>query len=99
MFYLFNCRSLTLSTWGLGIFSNRWLWGGVFIMAALQVVFTYMPVFNTIFQSHPMGFRHWGMVLGYSALIMLVVAFEKYLRRMKNARLVKPSIFGNRLPS
>ncbi|MGD9023015.1 MAG: cation-transporting P-type ATPase [Deltaproteobacteria bacterium] len=99
MFYLFNCRSLTLSTWRLGIFSNRWLWLGVFIMAALQVVFTYMPVFNTIFQSHPMGFRHWGLVLGCSALIMLVVAFEKYFRRMKTAPSVKPSLSGERLPS
>jgi hypothetical protein len=57
-----------------------------------------MPVFNTIFQSHPMGFRHWGLVLGYSALIMLVVAFEKYFRRMKTAPSVKPSLSGDRLP-
>jgi Ca2+-transporting ATPase len=99
MFYLFNCRSLTLSTWGLGLFSNRWLWGGVFIMAGLQVIFTYMPIFNSIFQSHPMSLRHWAMVLGYSALIMLVVAFEKYFRSMKNARSVKPSPSDDRLPS
>jgi cation-transporting ATPase F len=99
MFYLFNCRSLTLSTLSLGLFSNRWLWGGVFVMTALQVVFTYTPVFNNIFQSHPMGLRHWAMVLGYSGLIMLTVAFEKYFRSMKNARSVKPSPSDDRLPS
>jgi len=81
MFYLFNCRSLTRSFWELGVFSNGWLWGGVVAMAALQVIFTYLPSFNAIFQSHPMAVTHWGMVLGYSLLISWVIGLEKRLRR------------------
>lgn len=76
-FYLFNCRSLTRSFWQLGVFSNGWLWGGVAVMVGLQAVFTYMPVFNIIFRTHPMGMVHWAMVLGYSLLISWIVGMEK----------------------
>ncbi|MBW1671453.1 MAG: cation-transporting P-type ATPase [Deltaproteobacteria bacterium] len=81
MFYLFNCRSLTRSFWQLGVFSNVWLWGGITVMTGLQALFTYSPVFNTIFRSHPMGIVHWALVLGYSALISLITGVEKLARR------------------
>jgi len=81
MFYLFNCRSLTRSPLQLGFFSNPWLWGGVAVTAGLQTLFTYAPVLNTIFRSHPMGMVHWAMVLGYSALISGIVGIEKFARR------------------
>jgi len=81
MFYLFNCRSLTRSFRELGVFSNRWLWGGVAVMVGLQAVFTYLPVFNIIFRTHPMGVVHWAMVLGYSLLISWIVGMEKRARR------------------
>jgi len=81
MFYLFNCRSLTRSFWKLGLFSNGWLWGGVVLMTGLQALFTYTPVFNTIFRSQPMGIVHWAMVLGYSALISCIIGIEKLTRR------------------
>ena len=81
MFYLFNCRSLTRSFWQLGVFSNVWLLGGITVMTGLQALFTYSPVFNTIFRSHPMGIVHWALVLGYSALISLITGVEKLARR------------------
>jgi len=83
MFYLFNCRSLSRSFWKLGVFSNSWLWGGVAVMTGLQVLFTYTPVFNTIFRSQPMEIAHWGLVLGYSALISWIVGLEKFARRRR----------------
>ena len=79
MFYLFTCRSMKQSVWKLGIFSNKWLLAGVAVMALLQMVYTYAPVFNRIFESHPMGIMEWAMVLGNSTIIILVVGFEKYV--------------------
>jgi cation-transporting ATPase F len=90
MFYLFNCRSLSRSPWQLGFFSNRWLWGGVALMAGLQALFTYAPILNVIFRSHPIGILHWAMVLGYSALISGIVGMEKLSRRRR--RKVRRSI-------
>jgi Ca2+-transporting ATPase len=86
MFYLFNCRSLSRSPLQLGFFSNRWLWGGVVVMTILQALFTYTSVLNSIFRTQPMGVAHWAMVLGYSALISLIVAIEKFARRRQHSR-------------
>ncbi len=55
MFYLFNCRSLTRSVRDLGLFSNPWVWIGSGVMTLFQLVFIYVPVFNTVFGTHPMG--------------------------------------------
>jgi Ca2+-transporting ATPase len=84
MFYLFNCRSLTRSFWQLGVFSNGWLWAGVGVMVGFQIIFTYTPVFNAIFQTHPMGMAHWAMVIGYSTLISWIVGVEKRVRRSQS---------------
>ncbi len=81
MFYLFTCRSMKQPVRRLGLFSNKWLLAGVAVMALLQVVYTYAPVFNRVFESHPMGIMEWSMVLGNSTLIILVVGFEKYMAR------------------
>jgi len=81
MFYLFNCRSITNSMWSLGVFSNKWLIAGVAMMTLLQLVYTYTPLFNRIFESRPMGISEWAMVIGNSTLIYIIVGFEKYLRR------------------
>jgi Ca2+-transporting ATPase len=79
MFYLFNCRSMTRPMWRLGLFSNKWLLGGVALMALLQMVYTYTPLFHTIFDSRPMNMTEWALVIGNSTLIYLVVELEKYI--------------------
>jgi Ca2+-transporting ATPase len=81
MFYLFNCRSMTHPVWALGLFSNSLLWVGVGVMTLLQLLYTYLPVFNTIFQSAPMGLSEWGLVLTSSLLIFIVVEIEKKISR------------------
>ncbi|MBW2410296.1 MAG: HAD-IC family P-type ATPase, partial [Deltaproteobacteria bacterium] len=81
MFYLFNCRSMTHPVWSLGLFSNPLLWVGVAVMTLLQLLYTYLPVFNTVFQSAPMGFKEWGLVLTSSLVIFVVVEIEKKISR------------------
>ncbi len=81
MFYLFNCRSMTQPVWALGLFSNPLLWAGVGVMTLLQLLYTYLPVFNTVFQSAPMGAAEWGLLFGYCLLIFTVVEIEKKRRR------------------
>ena len=81
MFYLFNCRSLTVSMFQLGVFSNPWLLAGVATMALLQMLFTYTPWMNAAFHTAPIGGAEWGLILGWSLAIYLVVKTEKWLRR------------------
>jgi cation-transporting P-type ATPase F len=80
MFYLFNCRSLTRSVLDLGLFSNPWIWLGVGLMTAFQLVFIYAPVFNKVFRTHPMGLFEWALVLGFSALFSMIIAIEKKIQ-------------------
>jgi cation-transporting P-type ATPase F len=78
--YLFNCRSLDSSWWSVGAFSNRILLIGIAIMVALQMLFTYAPFMQLIFQTGPMGWQAW---LGVSALgvaTALIVGVEKWIR-------------------
>jgi cation-transporting P-type ATPase F len=85
MFYLFNCRSLTVSLWTLGLFSNPWIWVGAGLMTFFQLLFIYVPVSNAVFGTHPMGMFQWALVLGFSALFSLVIAVEKRFHKGRPA--------------
>lgn len=86
LFYLFNCRSLTLPVSKIGFFSNPWLLVGVSSMALLQLLFTYSPVMNHLFQTAPIGLMDWGQIFFVSFIIYFSVKLEKYyrLRRSKD---------------
>lgn len=76
-FYLFNCRSMSLSMFKLGVFSNRWLLVGVGAMAVFQLLFIYTPLMNTLFGTAPMGLSEWVLIFIGSVIIYSVVEIEK----------------------
>lgn len=80
IFYLFNCRSLRLSPFKLGFFSNSWLLIGASLMVALQLAFTYVPTMNTLFGSAPMSLNQWLAVLLGGLTIFTLIELEKYYR-------------------
>ncbi len=79
LFYLFNCRSLTKSVFQLGFFSNLWVFGGVTVMVLVQIIYTYLPVMNRLFQSAPIDFGAWVRIVGVGLLGYLIVEAEKRL--------------------
>lgn len=81
IFYLFNCRSLTRSSFSVGLFTNRWVVVGVAVMIVLQVLFTYVPFMNDLFQTAPLDAISWGYIIGVSIIAYLIVELEKWLRR------------------
>jgi cation-transporting ATPase F len=80
LFYLFSCRSLTRSAWRLGLFSNRWVIGGVLAQTAGQLAITYLPAMNQLFHTAPITPQAWLRILGIALLTALVVAVDKRLR-------------------
>lgn len=80
IFYLFNCRSLLRSPYTLGIFSNKLLWLGVFIMIVLQMLFTYVPVMNHFFGSAPISLNAWLRIFLIGVAIFVIIEIEKWLR-------------------
>lgn len=85
LFYLFNCRSFTRSMFALGVLSNRWVIGGVGAMLALQMLFTYLPAMNRLFDSAPIGLPEWSLILAVGLAIYVVIELEKWLR-LRTAR-------------
>jgi len=79
-FYLFSCRSLTRSAWRVGLFSNRWLIGGVSVQVVGQLAITYLPVMNQLFHTAPIDAAVWLRILAVSVVATLVVAVHKRLR-------------------
>ncbi len=85
LFYLFNCRSLNRSVFQLGFFSNMWVFAGVTSMLLLQVVYTYLPLMNRLFQSSAITAASWGRILVAGLVAYLVVELEKRVRRGRKA--------------
>jgi cation-transporting ATPase F len=81
LFYLFNCRSMSRSIFGLGVFSNIWIWVGVSIMVLLQVLFTHLPVMNALFHSAAIGADAWARAAAVGFAIYVVVGVEKLMWR------------------
>ena len=79
LFYLFNSRSLTRSVFKIGFFSNPLLFAGVGVMIILQIMYTYVPMLNTLFQSAPIGWDVWIRILLIASATSLLVALEKWL--------------------
>ena len=100
--YLFSCRSLTRPSWRLGVFSNRWIIGGVAVQVAGQLALTYIPVMNPIFGTAPLDGPAWAMILLVAVATMLVVSADKWWRARRlppAAPLVsdaRPTVVGRR---
>lgn len=80
IFYLFNCRSqrpIWLHPQPLG---GLPVWIAVTTVIVLQLMFNYLPGLKHMFQSEGLSIREWIWVLGGSALVLLAVELEKWLR-------------------
>jgi Ca2+-transporting ATPase len=77
--YLVNCRSLRHSILSIGLFRNGWLWLGIVGVLLLQAVITYLPFFNTIFQTAPIGWDEWLRILAAGTMAVLLIEVQKAL--------------------
>jgi Ca2+-transporting ATPase len=79
--YLFNCRSLTQPLWHVAPFSNLWVWAGAGAMLLLQLMFTYLPLFQQLFGTAPLHPAAWGEIALVALVALAVMEGEKALRR------------------
>ena len=78
LFFLFNCRSLRLPMWRLGWFSNRILLIGVGLMIVLQLLFTYSPTMQLLFDTAGLDAAQWALILAGGLAIYTIVGVEKW---------------------
>jgi Ca2+-transporting ATPase len=80
IFYLLGCRSLIRSVWAIGFFSNPWVLPCSVAMVAMQLLFTYAPVMNRLFDTAPIDAWAWLHITGVGLFSYAAVGLEKRLR-------------------
>lgn len=82
LFYLFNVRYLHMTSlsWQ-GAVGTPAVLIGIGVLVAAQLVFTYAPFMNEIFESRPLGFADGLLIFAVGAAMMIVLEFEKLLMR------------------
>lgn len=83
--HLFNCRSLTISAFKIGLFTNWWLVSSVLFILFTQVAIVHIPCLQHIFKTVPLTLNDWGIVIGLSLLPL--VGGEMY-KLVMNRKLV-----------
>jgi cation-transporting ATPase F len=78
--YLFSCRSLSRSVFSIGLFTNRLAVAGALSMIGLQMLFTYTPAMNRLFQTTPLDAKTWAAILAITLFSFLAVELEKWIR-------------------
>ena len=77
---LLGFRSLKYSLLEIGLFSNPWVWGGIGSAIVLQLLLTYAPFMNVIFQTAPMVSASWVLVLLGMVILYSLIELDKRLQ-------------------
>jgi len=80
LFYLLNCRSLSRSIFHVGLLSNLWVPAGITAMLLAQLLFTYTPLMNQLFNSAPLPVTMWIPIVLIGVCTYFIVGFEKWVR-------------------
>ena len=85
--YLFNCRRWQQASYtASALLANGWAWASVSLLVLMQLAFTYLPWFQTIFGTTALPPNYWLAVLGFGLLVFSLVEIEKLLTRRFNLR-------------
>ncbi|MDH7499918.1 MAG: cation transporting ATPase C-terminal domain-containing protein, partial [candidate division NC10 bacterium] len=84
-FNALNARSDQQSLFKLGLFSNRWLLGGIVFAILLQLIIIYLPILQRLFHTVPLGMNDW-------VVITLVAGSALIAEELRKA--IAPEIFN-----
>ena len=83
LYNVFNLRSLNLSVFKLGLFTNKWINWGVGLSVLLLVVITEVPEIASLFRFEPLHFIEYMVLFGASSLILWSIEIYKISQRRK----------------
>ncbi len=87
-FYLLNTRHIETSVLNReGLFGNPYVVLAIGFVVAFQLLFTYAPFMQYLFESRAVAILDWLWIIGVSASVFIVVEFEKYLAGRYRGRL------------
>ncbi len=80
LLYVFSVRSMRSSLFSVNIFSNPWLLGAVIGGFSIQCMVLYVPGMQTLFNTVPLGWFEWALILGLSLVKTAAIELTKELR-------------------
>ena len=83
---VFNCRTSRASVFKVGIFSNRLVIVGIACELALLCLLSYVPFFQGIFNTAPLGIREWLFLIIWPPVILFIDEIRKALTRRREAK-------------
>ncbi|PLW80080.1 ATPase [Candidatus Woesearchaeota archaeon] len=84
MVNVFNCRSENDSAYSINLFSNKFLILSVLSSIILMLLLIYIPFFNNILHTTPLGVIDWVKILVIAFTINIADELRKYYIRRKN---------------
>jgi magnesium-transporting ATPase (P-type) len=86
IFYLFSVRFMHgPSATPQGVLGTQAVLIGVSLAVLFQLIFTYVPFMNTLFQSHPLTVYDAIVIIGVGVLLFVILEVEKVVRRVLNS--------------
>ncbi|ODN66732.1 cation-transporting P-type ATPase [Methylophaga muralis] len=82
VFYLFNVRCLSSASWSIKQwFTSYIVFLSIGLVIILQLIFTYAPFMNTLFETTPISLGHGMEIIAVGIVMYLILEIEKWLRR------------------
>jgi magnesium-transporting ATPase (P-type) len=81
IFYLLMCRTLTAPVRSVGWTSNRYVFAGIAALLVLQASVVHLPFLQAVFHTEDLSVRQWALAAAAGAVVVPVVAVEKWWRR------------------
>jgi Ca2+-transporting ATPase len=85
MFNVINCKTLKVSIFKEGLFSNKWLIGAILLSIVLQLAVVYVPQFNVLFSTVPLSAIDWLFVVLISSSVLWIGELIKFFWRRKKS--------------
>jgi Ca2+-transporting ATPase len=82
----YTARSEYYPLFGIGVFSNRWMNLGVLSSLLLILLVIYVPFFNNIFNTLPLGWAQWAEILPLFLLPSVAAELTKFVLRKRDKR-------------
>ena len=91
MAYLLNCRFLRSTSLTKRIFfGNRYIYISMGILAVLQLLYTYAPWMQDLFDTAPLRPKDWIFIIAMGLATFLIIEIDKAVERFFASRKGKP---------
>lgn len=86
LFRAYTARSERYSIFKIGVFSNKWMNYAVLTSLALMLMVVYVPFFNDAFQTEPLGWSEWLLIIPLLLIPSIAAEITKWVLSRKSQR-------------